>query len=60
MFVPVSRVIAIVMAGVLCFGILVPLSLARHKVGLAVFTAVVFIAYLAANVIRWQRMRPRA
>lgn len=48
------------MAGVLCFGILVPLSLARHNAGLAVFIAVVFIAYLAANVILWQRMRPRA
>jgi hypothetical protein len=59
-FVPVSRVVAIVMAGVLCFGMLVPLSLARHNIGLAVFTAVVFIAYLAANVILWQRMRPRA
>ena len=60
MFVPVSRIIAIAMAGVLCFGILVPLSLARHNVGLAIFIAVVFIAYLAANVILWQRMRPRA
>jgi hypothetical protein len=59
-FAPVSRVIAIVMAGVLCFGILVPLSLARHNIGLAVFVAIVFIAYLAANVILWQRMRPRA
>jgi hypothetical protein len=59
-FVPVSRIIAIAMAGVLCFGILVPLSLARHNVGLAIFIAVVFIAYLAANVILWQRMRPRA
>jgi hypothetical protein len=59
-FVPVSRIIAIAMAGVLCFGILVPLSLARHNVGLAIFIAVVFIAYLAANVLLWQRMRPRA
>jgi hypothetical protein len=59
-FVPVSRVFAIVMAGVLCFGILVPLSLARHNIGLAVFTTIVFIAYLAANAILWQRMRPRA
>ena len=33
---------------------------ARHNAGLAVFIAVVFIAYLAANVILWQRMRPRA
>jgi phosphotransferase system glucose/maltose/N-acetylglucosamine-specific IIC component len=48
------------MAGVLCFGILVPLSLARHNVGLAIFTAAVFVAYLAANVILWQRLRPRA
>jgi hypothetical protein len=48
------------MAGVLCFGILVPLSLARHNIGLAVFTTIVFIAYLAANAILWQRMRPRA
>jgi phosphotransferase system glucose/maltose/N-acetylglucosamine-specific IIC component len=48
------------MAGVLCFGILVPVSLARHNIGLAVFVAIVFIAYLAANVILWQRMRPRA
>jgi len=48
------------MAGVLCFGILVPLSLAQHNIWLAIFIAVVFIAYLAANVILWQRMRPRA
>lgn len=60
MFVPVSRVFAIVMSGVLCFGILVPLSLARHNIGLAIFTAIVFLAYLAANAILWQRMRPRA
>jgi predicted lipid-binding transport protein (Tim44 family) len=60
MMIPFSRVVAIAMAGVLCFGILVPLSLARHNIGLAVFIAIVFIAYLVANVILWQRMRPRA
>lgn len=60
MFFPVTRIVALLMAAVLCFGILVPLSLARHNVGLAVGVGVVYIAYLAANVILWQRMRPRA
>lgn len=60
MFVPFSRIVALVMAGVLCFGILVPMSLARHNLGLAIFVAIVFVAYLAANVVLWQRTRPRA
>ncbi len=58
--VPISRLIAMLMAGILCFGILVPMSLARHNVALAVFVAVGFIVYLVANVVLWQRMRPRA
>jgi hypothetical protein len=59
-FVPFSRIVALVMAGALCFGILVPMSLARHNLGLAIFVAIVFVAYLAANVVLWQRTRPRA
>jgi hypothetical protein len=57
---PVSRIVSLVMAGVLCFGILVPLSLARHSLALAVVVAVVYIAYLVANFILWKRMRSRA
>jgi hypothetical protein len=60
MFLPLSRIVALIMAGVLCFGILVPLSLARHNLGLAIFVASVFVAYLIGNAILWQRMRPRA
>lgn len=60
MLFPVSRIIALVMAGILCFGILVPLSLARHSLALAIVVSVVYVAYLIANVILWQRMRPRA
>jgi hypothetical protein len=60
MFFPLSRIVALGMAGVLCFGLLVPLALARHNAGLAIFIAIVFIAYLAANVLLWRRMRPRA
>jgi hypothetical protein len=57
---PISRVVALLMAGVLCFAILVPLALARHVPSLAIFITVIFIAYLIANVILWLRMRPRA
>lgn len=60
MLVPISRIVALVMAGILCFGILVPLSLARHSLALAIAVAIVYIAYVIANIVLWQRMRPRA
>ena len=60
MLFPISRIVALLMAGILCFGILVPLSLARHSLALAIVVAVVYIAYLIANIVLWQRMRPRA
>ncbi len=60
MLFPISRIVALVMAGILCFGILVPLSLARHSLALAIVVAVVYIAYVIANIVLWQRMRPRA
>ncbi len=60
MFVPVSRMFAIAMAAVLCFALLVPMALARHLTWLAVFIALLFIAYLVANIVLWQRTRPRA
>lgn len=59
MFVPFSRIIALLMAAVLCFALLVPMSLARHNALLAIFIVVVFLAYLVANVVLWQRMRRR-
>ncbi len=59
MFLPFSRIIALLMAGVLCFALLVPMSLARHNSALALFVAVVFFAYLIANVVLWQRTRRR-
>jgi hypothetical protein len=56
-FVPFSRIVAVLMAGVLCFLLLVPMSLARHNTPLAVFIVLVFLAYLAGNIVLWQRMR---
>ena len=60
MFVPFSRVITLLMAAVLCFGLLVPMALARHNAVLAIVIGVVFVSYLVANVVLWQRMRPRS
>jgi hypothetical protein len=59
MLFPFSRIIALLMAGVLCFVLLVPMALARHNVGLAVFVGVIYCVYLVANLILWQRNRPR-
>jgi len=59
-FVPFSRVITLLMAAVLCFGLLVPMALARHNAVLAIVIGVVFVSYLVANVVLWQRMRPRS
>jgi len=59
MFFPLSRIIALLMAGVLCFALLVPMSLAEHKPGLAFFVGIVFAAYLIGNVVLWLRARER-
>lgn len=57
MFFPFSRILALLMAAVLCFALLVPMSLARHNAALAVFIVAVFFAYLAGNIVLWRRMR---
>jgi hypothetical protein len=56
---PISRIIALLMAAVLCFALLVPLALARHNTALAIFVVVVFVAYLFGNIALWQRMHRR-
>ena len=57
--IPFSRIVALLMAAVLCFGLLVPWSLQRGLPALAIVVALVFFAYLAANIVLWQRMRRR-
>ncbi len=59
MFFPLSRIITLAMAAVLCFLLLIPMALTRHNLGLAIFIAFVFLAYLAGNIVLWQRMRTR-
>ena len=58
-FVPFTRVIAILMSAVLCFGILVPLALQRHNAGLAIAVGAVYAAYVVANVMLWRRLKLR-
>lgn len=56
-FFPFSRIIALLMAAVLCFVLLVPMSLATHHAWVAVVVVFVYFAYLVANVMLWQRTR---
>ena len=60
MFVPFSRVLTMVMAGVVAFALLLPLAIERHNPWLAAGIVATFVAYLGANVLLWRRLRPRA
>jgi hypothetical protein len=55
-----SRISTLLMAGVVCFGLLVPIALRRHAVALAIAVSAVYLIYLAANVVLWRRVRRRA
>jgi len=55
--IPFTRVVAIVMGAVICFGVLVPLALAHGRVALAAGLGAIFVAYAVANVVLWRRMK---
>jgi len=59
-FVPISRLITIAMAGVVCFGLIVPLALSRHDYTLERLVIAVYVAYLVVNVVVWLWERRRA
>jgi|HubBroStandDraft_6_1064221.scaffolds.fasta_scaffold4512484_2 hypothetical protein len=56
----VTRLVMMVMTGVICFVLLLPLAMERHNILLAVGLAVIFALYVAANVLLWLRLKPRA
>lgn len=60
MFVPFTRIATMLAAGVVCFGLLVPMALQRHNTALAAGAGIAFGAYLVVNVLLWQRLRRRA
>lgn len=59
-FVPISRLFTVLMAGVVCFGLIVPLAMTRHDVTLARVIIALFVAYVAFNVLTWLWQRRRA
>jgi hypothetical protein len=58
--IPITRVLTIAMAGVVCFALLLPLALARHDAFLAVALIGIFVAYAGINVFLWLRVSRRA
>lgn len=58
--IPVTRILTIAMAGVLCFALLLPLAIARHNAALAALVVAIFVAYAGVNVLLWLRLKRRA
>lgn len=58
--IPFTRILTVVMFGVLCFTLIVPLALQRHNMVIAIGISVAFVLYLIVNIVLWRRMRPRA
>ena len=59
-FVPITRVFTVVMAGVVCFGLIVPLAMTRHDLTLARVIIALFVVYVAFNVLLWLWQRKHA
>ena len=57
---PMTRIVTIAMAGVVCFALLLPAALARHNLALAVFAVAIFAAYAGVNLLLWRRLKQRA
>jgi amino acid transporter len=58
--IPFTRIMTIVMFAALTFVLIVPLALQRHQTLIAIGIPVLFVCYLAANLVLWRRMKPRA
>lgn len=59
-FVPISRIITMAMAGVVCFGLIVPLALSRRDYALERIVIAVYVVYVVVNVAVWLWARKRA
>jgi amino acid transporter len=55
-----SRVMMTVLFAGICFLLIVPLALQRHNTGVAIAVVAVFVAYLVANIVIWQRVKHRS
>jgi hypothetical protein len=52
-----SRLIAVAMAAVVCFVLIVPMALRQNNPGLALVISLIFVMYAGANVMLWLRYR---
>ena len=59
-FVPISRFFTVFMAGVVCFGLIVPLAIVRHDTTIARVIVALYVLYVAFNVLAWLWQRKRA
>lgn len=59
-FVPISRFFTALMAGVVCFGLIVPLAFMRHDMVLAGAVIALYVVYVTFNVLLWLWQRKRA
>jgi hypothetical protein len=60
MFTSLSRLVVVLMAGVMCFTLLVPMAVRNHQPWLAIGISAIFAVYATANVVLWRRMNKRA
>lgn len=55
--IPFTRIITILMAGVICFGLIVPLGFHAHNAAIVIGLPILFILYVIVNVVLWRRMK---
>jgi hypothetical protein len=55
-----TRIMTVVIFAAIAFVLIVPLAIRRHQTAIAVGISVLFVFYLAANVVLWRRMNRRS
>lgn len=50
--------ISVAMAGVVCFGVILPIALRRHDTLLGIGVVAIFTLYVIFNAALWIRMKP--
>jgi hypothetical protein len=55
-----TRIVMVAMFGAIAFVLIVPLAIQRHQTAIAIGIPVLFVLYLAANVVLWRRMKRRS
>ncbi len=58
--IPFTRIMTVVMFAAICFVLIVPLAIQHRQPALAIGIPILFLLYLAANVVLWRRMNRRS